>query len=151
MVGDQPSLSVWDCEFGTTWTCPMSLDNPQYFGLGWQVTSYTYACTYPGIPMYFPPSQDPSVKGPLNQVTLEINDVLYAQMWAQAQHDQTCHATNGVESQNKLLKYSYLPQRNKLTLSQLARVLHEELVQEMHHKYAYVPASQLPKLMSEVQ
>jgi len=47
--------------------------------------------------MYFPPSQDPSVKGSLNQVTLEINDVLYAQMRAQAQHDQTYHATNGVE------------------------------------------------------
>lgn len=53
--------------------------------------------TYPGVPMYFPPSQDPSVKGPLNQVTLEINDVLHAQMRAQAQHDQTYHATNGVE------------------------------------------------------
>jgi len=52
---------------------------------------------------------------------------------------------------NKLLKYSYLPQRNKLTLSQLARVLHEELVPEMHHKYAYIPAPQLPKLISEVQ
>ena len=78
------------------------------------------------------------MKGPLNQVTLEINDVLYAQMWAQAQHDQTYHATNGVESPNKLLKYSYLPQRNKLTLSQLARVLHEELVQEMHNMRTYL-------------
>ena len=61
------------------------------------------------------------------------------QMWARAYRDQTYHAaintTNGVESQNKLLKYSYLPRRKNTTLSQLAKLLYEEFVLETHHKY----------------
>ena len=63
-------------------------------------------------------------------------------MWARAYRDQTYHAainrTNGVESQNKLLKYSYLPRRKSITLSQLATVLYEEFVPETHHKYLYL-------------
>ena len=68
--------------------------------------------------------------------------VLYAQLWARAYRDQTYHAaintTNGVESQNKLLKYSYLPRRKNITLSQLAAVLYEEFIPETHHKYLYL-------------
>ena len=64
------------------------------------------------------------------------------QMWARAYRDQTYHAaintTNGVESQNKLLKYSYLPRRKNTTLSQLAILLYEEFVPETHHKYLYL-------------
>jgi hypothetical protein len=63
-------------------------------------------------------------------------------MWARAYRDQTYHAaintTNGVESQNKLLKYSYLPRRKNITLSQLAVVLYEEFVPESHQKYLYL-------------
>ena len=64
------------------------------------------------------------------------------QLWARAYRDQTYHAaintTNGVESQNKLLKYSYLPRRKNTTLSQLAKLLYEEFVPETHHKYLYL-------------
>lgn len=68
--------------------------------------------------------------------------LLYIQLWARAYRDQTYHAaintTNGVESQNKLLKYSYLPRRKNITLSHLATVLYEEFVPETHHKYLYL-------------
>ena len=64
------------------------------------------------------------------------------QMWARAYRDQTYNAaintTNGVESQNKLLIYSYLPRRKNKTLSQLAKLLYEEFVPETHHKYLYL-------------
>ena len=67
---------------------------------------------------------------------------IHIQLWAQAYRDQTYYAaintTNGVESQNKLLKYSYLPQRTRITLSQLATLLYEEFVPETHHKYLYL-------------
>lgn len=63
-------------------------------------------------------------------------------MWARAYRDQMYHAaintTNGVEAQNKLLKYNYLPRRKSITLSQLATVLYEEFVPETHHKYLYL-------------
>lgn len=44
---------------------------------------------------------------------------------------------NGVESQNKLLKYSYLPRKN-ITLSRLATVLNEEFNPDIHHKYLFL-------------
>ena len=43
---------------------------------------------------------------------------------------QAINTTNGVESQNKLLKYGYLPRRKNITLSQLAKVLYEDFVSE---------------------
>lgn len=62
-------------------------------------------------------------------------------LWARAYRDQTYHAvvntTNGVESQNKLLKYSYLP-RKKISLSRLATVLCEEFNPDIHHKYLFL-------------
>ena len=67
--------------------------------------------------------------------------LLYIQLWARAYHDQTYHAaintTNGVESQNRLLKYSYLPRRKHI-ISHLATVLYEEFVPGTHHKYLYL-------------
>ena len=42
-----------------------------------------------------------------------------------------------MESQNKLLKYSYLPRRKHLTLSQLAIILYEDFIPDTHHKYLY--------------
>ena len=64
------------------------------------------------------------------------------QLWARAFHDQTYHAaintTNGVESQNMLLKYSYLPRKKNLTLSQLVIILYDEFIPESHHKYLYL-------------
>ena len=74
-------------------------------------------------------------------VTLQCCVLPYAQLWARACHDQMYHAainmTNGVESQNKLLKYSCFPQRKSITISQLAAVLYEEFIPETHHKYRY--------------
>ena len=49
-----------------------------------------------------------------------------------------------LQSQNKLLKYSYLPRRKHLTLSQLAVVLYEEFIPDMHHKYIYCNYHMLP-------
>ena len=45
--------------------------------------------------------------------------------------------TNGVEAQNKILKYNYLPRRKHLTLSGLVSVLIEEFVPDIHHKYMF--------------
>ena len=63
-------------------------------------------------------------------------------MWARAYRDQVYHAaintTNGVESQNKLLKYSYLPRKKNIMLSRLVTILYEEFVPESHHKYLYM-------------
>ena len=71
-----------------------------------------------------------------------MHQFCFLQLWARAYRDQTYHAaintTNGVESQNKLLKYSYLPRRKNITLSHLATVLYEEFVPEMHHKYLHL-------------
>ena len=64
------------------------------------------------------------------------------QLWARAFRDQTYHAaintTNGVESQNKLLKHSYLPRKKNLTLSQLVIILYDEFIPESYHKYLYL-------------
>ena len=63
------------------------------------------------------------------------------ELWARAYRDLTYHAavntTNGVESQNKLLKYSYLPRKN-ITLSRLTTMLCEEFNPDIHHKYLYL-------------
>ena len=66
----------------------------------------------------------------------------YMQLWARAFRDQTYHAaintTNGVESQNKLLQYNYLPRKKNLTLSQLVILLYNEFLPESHHKHLYL-------------
>ena len=63
-------------------------------------------------------------------------------LWARSYRDQTYHSavntTNGVESQNKLLKYSYLPRRKNITISRLATVLYEEFNPDIHHKYLFL-------------
>lgn len=68
--------------------------------------------------------------------------IFYIQLWARAYRDQTYHAaintTNGVESQNKLLKYNYLPRKRNATLSQLVTILYVQFVPEAHHKYLYL-------------
>jgi hypothetical protein len=68
--------------------------------------------------------------------------LIIMQLWARAFRDQTYHAaintTNGVESQNKLLKYNYLPRKKNLTLSQLVILLYDEFIPESHHKHLYL-------------
>ena len=63
-------------------------------------------------------------------------------LWARSYRDQTYHAavntTNGVESQNKLLKYSYLPRRKNITISRLATVLYKDFNPDIHHKYLFL-------------
>ena len=43
-----------------------------------------------------------------------------------------------MESQNKLLKYSYLPRQNNITISRLATVLYEDFNPDIHHKYLFL-------------
>ena len=45
--------------------------------------------------------------------------------------------TNGVEAQNKVLKYSYLCCRKHLTLSALVSISIEEFVPDIHYKYMF--------------
>ena len=62
-------------------------------------------------------------------------------LWARSYRDQAYHAavntTNGVESQNKLLKYSYLPRRKNITISKLATVLYEDFNPDILYKYQF--------------
>ena len=51
---------------------------------------------------------------------------------------------NGVESQNKMLKYNFLPRNTKLTLSTLVTVLNEEFLPDMHHKHMVLNHQMLP-------
>lgn len=64
-----------------------------------------------------------------------------SKLWARCFRDQTYHAavntTNGVESQNKLLKYSYLP-RKKNIISRLGTILYEDFNHDIHHKYLFL-------------
>ena len=64
------------------------------------------------------------------------------QLWAHAYRDEVYHAAvdtnNGVESQNKLLKYNFLPRNTRLTLSRLVVVLNEHFLPDMHHKHMFL-------------
>ena len=75
-----------------------------------------------------------------------------AKLWARCYRDQAYHAavntTNGVESQNKLLKYSYLPRRKNLTISRLATVLVEDFNPDIHHKYLFLNHKTQPSYRS---
>ena len=63
------------------------------------------------------------------------------QRWARAYRDSSYHAAvdtnNGTEAQNKLLKYSYLPKRKKLSLSSIIVLLLLEYLPDMHKKYLF--------------
>ena len=63
------------------------------------------------------------------------------QRWARAYRDNSYHAAvdtnNGVEAQNKLLKYKFMPRRRHLTLSNVALLIVEEFLPEMHSKYMF--------------
>ena len=63
------------------------------------------------------------------------------QRWARAYRDLTYHAAvdtnNGTEAQNKLLKYSYLPKRKKVSLSSIIALLVQEFLPDMHRKYLF--------------
>ncbi len=63
-------------------------------------------------------------------------------MWARAYRDQAYHAaintTNGVESLNKVLKYSYLPRKRNINLSRLVTILYEDFIPESHNKYMFL-------------
>ena len=63
------------------------------------------------------------------------------QRWARAYRDTTYHAAvdtnNGVEAQNKLLKYNYLPRRKQITLSEVMTILVETFLPETYQKYLF--------------
>ena len=63
------------------------------------------------------------------------------QRWARAYRDTTYHVAvdtnNGVEAQNKLLKYNYLPRRKQITLSEVITILVESFLPEMYQKYLF--------------
>ena len=67
---------------------------------------------------------------------------MYAiQLWARAYRDREYHAAvntnNGTESQNKVLKYSYLPKKKTMTLSNITTILVEEYLPDAHRKYIF--------------
>ena len=71
------------------------------------------------------------------------------QLCAHAYHDEVYHAAvdtnNGVESQNKMLKYNFLPRNTRLTLSRLVVVLNEQFLPDnMLHKHMFLNHQMLP-------
>ena len=65
---------------------------------------------------------------------------MYAiQLWARAYRDREYHAAvntnNGTESQNKVLKYSYLPKKKTMTLSNITTMLKN--IYQMHIESIY--------------
>ena len=72
------------------------------------------------------------------------------QLWARAYRDEVYHAAvdtnNGVESQNKMLKYNFLPRNTRLTLtlSRLVTVLNESFLPDMYHKQMFLNHQMLP-------
>ena len=75
-------------------------------------------------------------------------NLLCVQLWAHAYRDKVYHAAvdtnNGVESQNKMLKYNFLPRNSRLTLSRLVIVLNENFLPDMHHKHMFLNYQMLP-------
>ena len=65
----------------------------------------------------------------------------FIQRWAHAYRDATFHravdTNNGTEALNKARKYSYLPRRRSLTLSQVAALLIEEFLPDAFQKYLF--------------
>lgn len=65
----------------------------------------------------------------------------FLQRWARAYRDNHYHAAvdtnNGVEAQNKLLKYKYMPRRRNLTLSAIVALIIEDFLPEIHSKYMF--------------
>ena len=61
--------------------------------------------------------------------------------WARAYRDATYHAAvdtnNGVEAQNKLLKYKYFPRWKQITLPEVMTILVETFLPDMYQKYLF--------------
>ena len=61
------------------------------------------------------------------------------QRWSRTYRDDTCHTAidtnNGVEAQNKLLKYSYMPKQKSMTLSGIACLLVDQFLPDAHRNY----------------
>ena len=77
---------------------------------------------------------------PGNKITLFSSGILSTlQKWARAFRDNEYHCAvdtnNGVEAQNKLLKYSYLPNRKNITLSSLVSHIIESFLPDRYQKY----------------
>lgn len=72
---------------------------------------------------------------------LIITVIHFIQRWARAYRDKQYHAAvdtnNGVEAQNKLLKYKFMPRRRSITLSNMVLLIVEEFLPEMHSKYLF--------------
>ena len=66
-------------------------------------------------------------------------DFLWFQRWARAYRDRHYHAAvntnNGVEAQNKLFKYMYLPRRKNITLSEVLTVIIDVYLPDSYQKY----------------
>ena len=77
---------------------------------------------------------------PGNKIILFSSGILSTlQKWAWAFRDNEYHCAvdtnNGVEAQNKLLKYSYLPNRKNITLSSLVSHIIESFLPDRYQKY----------------
>ena len=78
----------------------------------------------------------------LSRATLcTFHCVQCTQIWAHAFRDRRFHAAvntnNGVESQNKLLKYNYLPRKKSMTLSAIVILIVESFLPETYQKYLF--------------
>ena len=64
------------------------------------------------------------------------------QRWARCFRDDTYHhainTNNGVEAQNKALKYSYLPRRRTTTFSGIITLLNEDYFPDSYRKYVFL-------------
>jgi len=67
--------------------------------------------------------------------------LLLLQRWARVYRQNSFHAAvetnNGVEAQNKVLKYSYLPHRRNITLSCLVEILITSFLPDSYEKYLF--------------
>lgn len=63
------------------------------------------------------------------------------QRWARVYRQTSFHAAvetnNGIEDQNRVLKYSYLPQRRNITLSCLVEILITSFLPDSYEKYLF--------------
>ena len=53
-------------------------------------------------------------------------------MYRESEYHAAVETNNGVEALNKLLKYHYLPQKKKMTLSHILTNLIEEFLPALH-------------------
>ena len=74
------------------------------------------------------------------------------QLWARAFRDNKFYAAvntnNGIESLNKLLKYSFMPRKKAMTLSAVTTLIVETFLPDTYQKYLFMIYKQSPQYRS---